>query len=103
MTYSRRIGLAPIWVALALAALLLAITVVPAFASIDPIVESECAAQDSQSDNSGSPSFLTAGDNQHPPGQTPKDGIGDGGDVKGVSNADGNATSGEGSANCTNP
>ena len=42
-------------------------------ASIDPIAESECAAQDSSSDNSGStgPDGKTAGNGQHPPGQNP--------------------------------
>ena len=84
---------------------LMLVAVTPVFGSIDPIVESECAAQDSQSDNSGS--SKTAGDNQHPPGQTPGDGIGDGGNLKGVQksigNSGGQSTSGEGANHCTNP
>lgn len=84
---------------------LMVLAVTPVFASIDPIVQSECAAQDSRSNNSGSPP--TAGDNQHPPGQTPGDGIGDGGDLKGVQksigNSGGKSTSGQGSNHCTNP
>ena len=72
-------------------------------ASIDPIVESECAKKDSQSGNSGTGS-RTAGNDQHPPGQTPGDGPGDGkGDLKGVSNSDSNATKGQGTDNCKNP
>lgn len=84
---------------LAVTALML-VAVTPVFGSIDPIVDSECAAKDSQSQNSGS--GQTAGDNQHPPGQTPGDGIGDPGSLKGVQNSDANARSGEGTANCTN-
>ena len=104
MTYSRRIPLAPIWVALALAALLLAITVVPAFAAIDPIVQSQCAAQDSNSDNSGStgPTGQTAGNGQHPPGQIPGHSGSDESNLAGINNSDDNADSGEGSANCEN-
>lgn len=88
---------------LAVMALML-VAVTPVFGSIDPIVQSECAAQDSHSDNSGSDP--TAGNGQHPPGQTPGDGIGDGGDLKGISKSTGNSggksTSGEGSDHCTN-
>ena len=77
---------------------------IPVFASIDPLVESGCAAQDSQSDNSSSPP--TAGDNQRPPGQTPGDGIGAGGDLAAINNSIGNSkghsTSGDGTNNCTN-
>ena len=69
-------------------------------ASIDPIVESECAAQDSSSDNSGStgPDGKTAGNGQHPPGQNPG-GPGEG-DLQGVRNANDNAASGQGTAHC---
>lgn len=71
-------------------------------ASIDPIVESECAKQDSQSGNSGTGS-RTAGNDQHPPGQTPGDGPGDGkGDLKGVRSSDDNAKKGQGGAHCKN-
>ena len=107
MTYSRRrIALAPIWImlAIALAALLLAMTVVPAFAAIDPIVQSQCAAQDSNSDNSGSTGGTgqTAGNGQHPPGQIPGHSESDESNLRGLNTANGNATSGEGSANCEN-
>ena len=89
---------------LAVTALML-VAVTPVFGSIDPIVQSGCAAQDSQSDNSGS--AKTAGDNQHPPGQTPGDGIGDPGSLKGlqksIANSGGKSTSGEGTNHCTNP
>ena len=54
MTYSRRIRLAPIWVAiaLALAIVLLAFAVVPAFADVDTVSQANCA----ESDNSGAKS-----------------------------------------------
>ena len=106
MTYSRRIRLAPIWVALALllAALLLAMTVVPAFAAIDPIVQSQCAARDSNSGSSGSTGVggETAGNGQHPPGQIPGHSGSDESNTAGVAHSDDNADSGEGSANCEN-
>ena len=67
---------------------------VPAFAAIHPIVESECAAQDSQGGG---------GQERNPPGQTENDGPGDGhGDLKGPTNANGNATKGQGSDHCEN-
>ena len=74
-------------------------------ASIDPIVESECAKSDSQSGNSGNGTRTdTAGNDQHPPGQTPGDGPGDGkGDLKGVRSSDDNAKNGQGTDNCKNP
>ena len=72
-------------------------------ALIDPIVESECAKKDSQSGNSGT-GTRTAGNDQHPPGQTPGDGPGDGkGDLKGVRSSDDNAKNGQGTDNCKNP
>ena len=96
--------------AIVFAAALLVALALPVFggvgtteAAIDPIVQSQCAAKDSQSGNSGVGS-RTAGNDQHPPGQTPGDGPGDShGNFKGVSNSNGNATSGEGDNHCTNP
>lgn len=49
-----------------------------AFASIDPIVSSECAAQASNT---------TAGDGQHPPGQTPGATPGSKGALKAIFNS----------------
>ena len=73
-------------------------------AAIDPIVQSQCAAQDSQSDNSGTEGMRgqTAGNGQHPPGQIPGHSGSDESNLAGINNSDDNADSGKGSANCEN-
>ena len=73
-------------------------------AAIDPIVQSECAAQDSQSDNSGTVGGKgqTAGNGQHPPGQIPGHSASEESNVAGFSNSNIHAKSGEGDKHCTN-
>ena len=84
--------------ALLLAALLLGMVVIPAFAAIHPIASSECA-------NANGSDVANL---QDPPGQTPGDGPGDGkGDLKGVINSltgsGGKSANGNsGAANCPN-
>ena len=72
-------------------------------ASIHNIVESQCAAQDSQSGNSGAPEGRTAGQNRHPPGSLPGFSASDASNFAGQNNSNANATNGEEAANCTNP
>ncbi len=81
--------------------LALALTVViagPALAAIHPIVESMCAAQDSETG---------AGQHRNPPGQIENPSTESGGANEELDhpfqNSNPNATSGEGTANCENP
>ena len=76
-------------------------------AAIDPIVQSQCAAQDSQSDNSGATGRdgQTAGNEQHPPGQIPGHSASDESNLtfrNTLAKSGGHADSGEGSSHCTN-
>lgn len=84
---------------------LMLVAVTPVFGSIHEIVESKCAAQESQSDHSTG-GTKTAGDRRNPPGQTPGDDIGDPGSLQGIDNSipnsDGNSESGQGEDNCIN-
>jgi hypothetical protein len=67
---------------------------VGASGSIHDIAASECAAQDSQSG---------AGDQQDPPGQTPGGNENSTANFAGQSNANSNATGGQGAGHCQNP
>ena len=89
---------------LIVATLLAALSAAPALAAIHPIVQSECSAPAATG---------TAADTQDPPGQDPDSGVGnDTSHLQAVTNTASddpvspsatNATSGEGSANCTFP
>ena len=63
-------------------------------AAIHPIVQSECAAQDSATG---------AGNKQDPPGQVPGHSASAASNLAGVINSNANAANGEGANNCANP
>ena len=73
-------------------------------AAIHDIVQSQCAAQDSQSDNSGTVGRFggTAGNGQDPPGQIPGHSASDASNIAGIMHSNDKADSGEGSGHCQN-
>jgi hypothetical protein len=80
---------------LIVAALLAALSAAPALAAIHPIVQSECSAPQATG---------TVADTQDPPGQDPDNSAGnDTSKLRAVTVSNPNATSGEGSANCSFP